>query len=237
LKTHIKLKSPLPSNRVLVCGAPERAEKIAGRLQDSRPLEKSREYHSYTGLHQGKPVLVLSHGVGAPGATICFQELMDCGATSIIRLGTAGGLYDETQIGDLVVATSAVRKDGVSRLMVPDVFPAVADRKLTSQILKAFADKNVPYREGMILTSDLFYPSLLDDQLAFYKKANVIAVEMECSALFVAAHLRGVRAASVLILDGNPLKWHEGVYDPTSTKIKTATDLAIEICLNALILE
>ncbi len=235
MKPHIKLSSPLPSRRAIVCGAPERAEVVARKLKDSKPLGKNREFHSYTGLHQGQPILVISHGVGASGAMICFQELFDCGVNTIIRLGTAGGLYDETQIGDIVVPTSAIRQDGVSRLMVPECFPAVPDRELTHSLLSLFAQSKVPVRSGMILSSDLFYPGLLESDLGFYKKANAIAVEMECSALFVAAHLRQVRAASVLVLDGNPLKWQEGQYDPTSDRIAQSVEKAIGICLDALV--
>ena len=234
MKTHIKLTNPLPSSRVIVCGAPERAAVIAGKLQESRPLAKNREYHSYTGLHNGKAVVVVSHGVGAPGATICFNELIDCGAETILRLGTAGGLYDETAIGDLVVATAAIRHDGVSAQMVPPEYPAVPDLFLTYELIKAFEARKLSARAGVILTSDLFYPSLLGDQLAFYKKANAIAVEMECSSLFVTASLRKVRAASVLMLDGNPLKWSEGHYDPGSPKIVQITEQAIQICLDVL---
>lgn len=236
MKAHIKLNSPLPSKVALVCGAPERAAVIAKKLEGAKELAKNREYHSYTGLHKGKPVLVISHGVGAAGAAICFQELIDCGTEAIVRLGTAGGLYDETQIGDIVVPNAAVRKDGVSALMIPAEYPAVADPKLTVALQSALEKKAVPYRSGTILTSDLFYPSLLDDNLAFYKKAGVVAVEMECSALFVIASLRKVRAGSVLILDGNPLKWQDGHYDPGSQKIVQSTDKAIEACLDALTL-
>lgn len=224
----------MPSNRVIVCGAPERAAVIASRLKESRPLAQNREYHSFTGLHNGKPVVVMSHGVGASGATICFNELIDCGADTIVRLGTAGGLYDDTGIGDLVVPTAAIRKDGVSALMVPLEYPAVPDLQVTYDLIKALERLKVKARAGVILTSDLFYPSLLDDQLAFYKKANAIAVEMECSALFITASLRKVRAGSVLMLDGNPLKWSEGHYDPSSSKIVVATDVAIQACLDVL---
>lgn len=233
MKSHIRL-STLPSPKVLVCGAPERAALIAKGLGESKVLAQNREYHSYTGLHEGKPVVVTSHGVGAAGAAICFNELMNCGAKVIIRLGTAGGLYDETQIGDVVVPTAAIRKDGVSAAMVPLEFPAVPDLMLTSDLIAGMKRAKLSGRAGTILTSDLFYPSLLDDQLAFYKKAGAMAVEMECSTLFIAAQLRGVRAGAMLVLDGNPLKWEEGVYDPDSKKIASAIEQSTKICLDAL---
>src|SRR5687768_1207613 len=234
LKPHLKLDS-LPSPKVLTCGSPERAALIAHALKDSRPLAKNREYHTYAGTHQGQPIVVASHGVGSAGAAICFQELIDIGAETLLRLGTAGGLYDETGIGDLVVPTGVIRKDGVSCLMVPAEYPAVADLKLTLGLTQELEKRKLPARSGITLTSDLFYPSLLNSQLEFYKNANAVAVEMECSTLFVIASLRKVRAAALLILDGNPLKWHEGVYDPASTKIQKVTDQAIQVCLDVLV--
>ena len=41
----------------------------------------TREYRVFTGSWKGVPVLVASHGVGAPGAILLFQELADavCG--------------------------------------------------------------------------------------------------------------------------------------------------------------
>jgi uridine phosphorylase len=33
---------------------------------------------------------VVSHGIGGPGAAICFEELIKLGVTCIIRMGTCG---------------------------------------------------------------------------------------------------------------------------------------------------
>lgn len=241
VKPHIKLEPSESYVRVLVCGAPERAEFIAGFLEGSRAIAKNREYHSYLGHLGGQEILVTSHGVGSAGAAICFQELIDVGAKAIIRVGTAGGLYDATRIGDVVVPTGAVRKDGVSSLMVPVAFPAVPDFDLAGSLYGSFASvgssgaqAGFAPRRGIVLTSDLFYPGLVDDELAFYKKANVIAVEMECSTLFVIGQLRQVKTAAALILDGNPLKWQEGVYDPDPTRLKASVEAAAKAALQTL---
>lgn len=234
LQPHIQIEPDARFQKVLTCGAPERAKRISEHLKDAKPVAQNREYHSYHGTYGGSDVLVISHGVGAPGAVICFQELIQIGARNLIRLGTAGGLYDDTQVGDLVVATAAVRKDGVSNLMVPAEFPAIADGELALRLYEEISAKSKRVRKGIILTSDLFYPGLIDDQLKLYSQAGVTAVEMECSALFVTSSLKGARAAAVLALDGNPLKWNEGVYDPKSSAMTKALDLGIEACLKTL---
>jgi uridine phosphorylase len=235
LKPHVKLARDPRYKRALVCGSPERAAKIAARLTNVENVAKNREYHSYLGQFKGKDVLVTSHGVGASGATICFQELIDVGVETIVRLGTAGGIKDDSKIGDIVVATGAVRKEGVSALMVPMPFPAIPDLDLTQKLISTFESKSVQIRKGIIISSDLFYPGLLDPELELYQKANAVAVEMECSALFVTGSLRNVRCGSVVVCDGNPLKWQQGDYDPTSTKLQDNIERCFDICLEALV--
>jgi uridine phosphorylase len=206
---------------------------IAGFLEEPKVLAKNREYHSFLGRLDNKEILIVSHGVGSAGAAICFQELIDVGAKAIIRVGTAGGLYDDTRIGDVVVASGAVRKDGVSSLMVPAAYPAVPDFDLTLRLAKNFAS-TVSLRRGLILTSDLFYRGPLEDDLDFYRKARVIAVEMECATLFVIGQLRGVKTAAAVVLDGNPLKWQEGVYDPDPKRLQASVEASARAALTAL---
>lgn len=59
-------------------------------------------------------MVVASHGVGAPGAILLFQELAEAGVRTIIRFGTAGAIRPGIADGDLVIAEAAVRDDGVT---------------------------------------------------------------------------------------------------------------------------
>ncbi|MCM0604578.1 MAG: nucleoside phosphorylase [Xanthomonadaceae bacterium] len=234
MQPHIRLDQDSRYSRVLSCGSPERAEKIAGKLTGSKKIAQNREYHSFLGQYEGKDILVTSHGVGSAGAAICFQELIKVGARTIIRLGTAGGLYDETQVGDWVIATSAVRQDGVSSLMIPLGYPAIADSEITLKLTENAKKTGHQYKAGIIVSSDIFYPGLLDTQLALYAKAGVHAVEMECSTLFVIGSLSGIKTGGIVVLDGNPLKWSDGKYDPHGQVMADSIDQAIKVALSTL---
>lgn len=234
LQPHIHLSKDARYQRAIVCGAPERVALIAEKLKGPKKVAQNREYVSYLGEFDSKPILVTSHGVGSAGAAICFNELMNVGVQTIVRLGTAGGLQDSSNIGDLVIPTAAVREDGVTRLMIPATFPAISDFELTHRLIKECKTSKLAAITGVILTSDLFYPSLLPINYELYQKAGVQAVEMECSTLFVTALIRKVRAASILVLDGNPLKWSEGNYDPKSEKLAASIDRAAEVILKVL---
>jgi uridine phosphorylase len=231
---HIHLSKNKNYGRVLVCGAPERAARIAAKLDDSRVLAQNREYHSYLGRRNGRPILVCSHGVGSAGAAICFQELINVGAQAILRLGTAGALQDHMEIGTTVIATGAARKDGVSALMVPLPFPAIPDSGFTLALQRKYETKKKQVVNGIVVSSDLFYPALLGSDLEIYRDAGAVAAEMECSTLFICGSLRKVKTASILITDGNPLKWKKGNYNPGSDILKRAMDLGIDVGLDVL---
>ena len=231
---HIQLEKNEQYQRVVACGSPERAEKMSALLENARPVARNREYHSYLGRHKGKDIMIMSHGVGASGAAICFQELIDVGAKAIIRVGTAGGLYDETQIGDIVVATSAVRKDGVSLQMLPPEFPAIGDLDIARSLVDGLRAKGWTGKAGTVVTSDLFYPGLLDTQLEMYSRAGAVAVEMEISALYIIAQLRRIKAGALLVLDGNPLKWSQGLYDPRPERLATSMEICFKTAFDTL---
>lgn len=235
MKPHIHLSENLDYARVLVCGSPDRALLFSSFLANAKPVAKNREYHSYLGTFEGKSILVTSHGVGSAGAAICFQELIDVGARFIIRIGTAGGLYEQTKIGDIVVATAAVRDDGVSQKMIPTSYPAVASLEISASLMTDLSAAGAIYRDGIVLTSDLFYPSLLGNtDLELYSRAGAVAVEMECSTLFVCGSLRGVKTGAMLVLDGSPLKWSEGHYDPNPLGLKASFETCVRAALTTL---
>ena len=102
------------AKRVITCGDPERAEKIAGRLDDMEVVKKSREYWTFNGVYKGVPVTVSSHGVGGNGASVSFEGLILGGAKVIIRVGTCGTLQKDIPQSSLIIATAACREDGIT---------------------------------------------------------------------------------------------------------------------------
>lgn len=224
---------------VLVCGDPGRADKIAARLQNAALLSDHREYRAYRGTYQGHPVTVCSHGIGAPGAAIAFEELIAAGARRLIRLGTCGSLQPDIHSGDLVIATAAVQHTGYGREMVPSGYPAVADPELSLALHHAAAQSEFACRKGLVLTRDVFYQGVNGAQIPDYlslSAANVLAVEMECAALFIVGSLRAVPTAAILAVDGNVLESAESFdsYMPHEEKVMAAVDAEIAIALTAL---
>ncbi len=225
----------LPAAMVVV-GDPSRAEEASTLLEGARVLGNNREYRSYAGTRRGVEMGVISHGVGAAGAAVCFEDLCRAGVTRIVRAGTAGGMQSHVTAGTVVVATAAVRDDGYSQGVVPVQYPAVADRHLTSALVEATPDAV----EGVVLTSSVFYPhDVLGSDLAQWQRAGVVAVEMEAAALFVVAALHGVAAGVVLAIDGNPIADEDedmAGYDPNRRVVRAAVARVLESAFDCLTL-
>lgn len=231
------LRSAQVPDRVIVVGDPARARALSERLQDANNVANNREYLSFLGTFDGHRVLVVSHGVGAAGAAVCFEELFRADAKLVIRAGTAGALQDHIGDGSVVVATGAVRDEGVTHRLVPDTFPAVADPDVVIALRHSAEAADRPIHEGLFLTSDLFYPhKMLGNDLALWSDAGVIATEMEASALFVLASLHGRQAGSIAVTDGNPLRRDDQAnttYDPDRTVVTQGISAMLDIALHA----
>ncbi|MTI94289.1 MAG: nucleoside phosphorylase [Firmicutes bacterium] len=229
------LKIPVDSlpPDVLVCGDPARAEAIARELEQTEELAYNREYRTFIGRYQGAPLAVCSHGVGAAGAAVCFEELIRAGARRLIRVGTAGSLSSEIRDGDLVIASAAVREDGLTEQLVPLSFPAVADIGVTRALEESARKAGVQCPTGIVLTVAAFYPALLDLPNNLMSKARCLAVEMECAALFVIAALKGVQAGAVLAIDGMAIDFDADAYNPHREAVHQAVSDGIGLSLEA----
>lgn len=226
--------------RALVVGDPERARIVAAMLDDARRVGANREYVTFTGTYRGTPVTVASHGVGAAGAAVCFEELARGGVTRIIRAGTAGGIQPDVVDGDIVVATGAVRAEGVTSQMVPVEFPALATPELVMALRAAVTDAGGSAHTGIVLTSDLFYPSevIVGVDHRLWQRAGVVAVEMEAAALFVVAALHGIEAGAAFAIDGNPLAEADenmSGYSPHRGIVVDAVERTLRAALSALV--
>lgn len=225
--------------RALVVGDPERCVATAERLDDAREVGRSREYVTFTGDYRGVPVTVSSHGVGAAGAAICFEELARAGVGRIVRAGTCGGLQPGVDDGHLVVGTAAIRDDGLTDRLVAIEWPAVAACEVTLALQREAAAAGTRTHVGVIHTAANFYPDTLstEPRWRYFHRAGAVAVEMEFAALLVVAQLRGMAAGGIFAVDGNLLsaKADMSDYAPHRSVVTAGKDAMIVAALSALV--
>lgn len=223
---------------VLAVGDPDRAVDVGRRLEGGRELGRYREYVTWQGRWDGIDVTVTSHGVGGSGAAVAFEELVLGGARTIIRLGTAGSALTEIRSGDLLVATGAIREDGVSQQLLPLSYPAICDLAVTQALVDAAAaHPGVRFGTGVMMTKAAFYPGALPDERAVWSQTPLVGYEMELAALLIVAALRRIRAGGIFTVDGNPSEGDPEdarIYNPHRDVVREGKERMIEVGLDAI---
>jgi uridine phosphorylase len=233
---HLLIEPQSLPETVLIPGDPQRATRIAERLDHPEKLAENREFRSYRGTFRGFPIAVISTGIGGPSAAICVEEAIRAGAKTFIRVGTAGSISDEVVTGDLVIVHSAVRGDGTSRLLVPIEVPAVAHPDVVAALRGAAAQHEGRTHLGMGVAVDAFYRGTLDLHFDEYAEAGAVCVEMECATVYAVCAMRRARAGAIVAIDGDARSAATGDHDPHRDQVREAVEREISVALDASIL-
>ncbi|WP_025842943.1 nucleoside phosphorylase [Porphyromonas gingivicanis] len=124
---HLHLKPENLSDKILLCGDPDRVGMIASRFDSIECDVSNREFRTITGFYKGKRLTVQSHGIGGDNIEIVVNELDilanfdfekrcvkdDFRQLTMVRIGTSGGIQPEAPIGTYVAAEKAIGFDGV----------------------------------------------------------------------------------------------------------------------------
>ena len=230
---HVRAEPGDYAEACLLPGDPLRAKYIAETFFDD-PVQRNTERGmlGYTGTFEGKPVSVQATGMGCPSAAIVFEELVQLGVKRLLRVGTCGGLQPDMQLGDLIVAVSAVASDRtVEKLVNFEPHTPTADFGLVHSAVHSAKELGKPVRVGPIVSSDLFYnPD--EGQYERWSARGVLAVEMEASVIFTLGALRKVQAGCLLTVSDVVV---EGEFVRISDdEMKAAVDQMTELALRTI---
>jgi purine-nucleoside phosphorylase len=217
---------------VLMPGDPLRAKFIAETfLTDVKLFNNVRGMLGYTGKYNGKEVSVMGHGMGIPSIGIYSYELYDYyDVENIIRVGSAGGLIEDLNLFDVVLATSAYSPSTYAKELAgytEDVLSG--DEGLLKQLEENAAKLDIPVRKGCVCSSDAFYRPFDDEIKARYKEHDVIAVEMEYFALCANARKLGKKAACVLSISDNMITQKETTSEEREKGFTNMMKLALSL--------
>lgn len=232
---HVGVSRGEISDIVLMPGDPFRVSLIAEQLDDVTEVAHKREYRTVNGYYKGRLITACSSGMGCPSMAIGVEELSRAGATTFIRVGSTAALQSHIAVGDLIVSEGSFRNDGTTAAYVPAGYPAVPDLELTNALIHAAQDmaagEGFAVHSGINGTDDAFYaetPEWIEKMSAM----GLTNVEMESSALFVVARLRGLRAGMVCAASGNLLTG-DVVYDRANPRLAQGWVQSIMVALEA----
>ena len=227
---HVRAESGDYADACLLPGDPLRAKYIADTyLENVQQRNAERGLLGYTGEWKGKAVSVQGTGMGCPGATIVFEELVQLGVQKLIRVGTCGGLQPHHGLGDLIVALTAVPADATAMHLVGnEPHCPTASWELIHGAVHVAKELSQPLHVGPIVSSDLFYnPD--EGQYQRWSRRGVLAVEMEAAALFTVGAIRGVQAGCLLTVSDIVV---EGVFTRISDdELRAAVDRMTTVAL------
>jgi purine-nucleoside phosphorylase len=214
---------------VLLVGDPGRATRTAGLLDGSRCYNEFRGLLGYTGHYRGVPVSAQTTGIGCPSAAIVCEEMAVLGAKTLIRLGTCGAVQPQMHAKDLVIATAACPLDGTTaHYLNNDRYAPAATYRVVRALVDVAEASGAPYHTGAIVTEDALY-AVQEQWVERWRARGVLAQEMEASAIFTIAALKGIEAGCILVAS-NHAGQHQRLPDE---ELLPAIDVMIRIGLEA----
>ncbi|MED1783861.1 purine-nucleoside phosphorylase [Brevibacillus fortis] len=233
MSIHIGAQQGQIAETILLPGDPLRAQYIAETfLEGAECYNNVRGMLGFTGTYKGKRVSVQGTGMGVPSIAIYVNELMQSyGVQNLIRVGTCGAIQEDIKVRDVIIAMSASSDSQTNRLLLNQVdFAPTANFDLLHKAYQVATERNMSVKVGNIFTSDSFYRENLD----LYKKLasyQVLAIEMESSALYTLAAKYKRNALSILTVSDHILTGEETSADERQTTFNEMIEVALDAAL------
>lgn len=230
---HIGAEKGQIAETVLLPGDPLRAKYIAETfLEDVTQYNTVRNAFGYTGTYKGERISVQGTGMGIPSIMIYVEELItQYGVETLMRVGSAGGMKEEVQIRDVVLAQAATTDSGINRQTFNNQvdFTPIGDFDLLKSAYEIGTDKGMNVRVGNVLSVDRFYNEELDKKkLADY---GVLAVEMEAAGLYTLAAKYNKKALSLLTISDHLITGEETTAEERERTFDDMMVIALETAL------
>ena len=217
---------------VLMPGDPLRAKFIAENfLESPKQVNEVRGMLAYTGTYNGSPVSIMGSGMGCASMGIYSYELFNFyKVENIIRVGSAGAISLELELGDVVMGIGASTESNYPSIFArcPGHYAPVASFELMLKAYNAASLMGVKLHAGNLLSSDVFYN---DDTVGSnaWMRMGILAVEMEAAALYANAARAGKHALCLCTISDKVFSRSEAM---TAKERETTFNNMINIALS-----
>ncbi len=189
---HLAIEENSISKYVIVPSSYEWVDKIASYLEDVKVLSHFREFKTLNGKYNSKNISICSTGNGGESNAIAVEELYQCGARVLIRVGTTNSLKDDITDGDIILVQNATNYDGVSLQYNLVEYPSICDVELLMALEDQCKEASVEYSVGSALTPINFHNS--------DKNINDLdlCLDLEAGSLFDVSSNLGIKSSVIL---------------------------------------
>ncbi|WNS73880.1 purine-nucleoside phosphorylase [Bacillus sp. DTU_2020_1000418_1_SI_GHA_SEK_038] len=232
MSIHIGAKENEVAETVLLPGDPLRAKYIAQNfLENAKCYNEVRSMFGYTGTYKGHPISVQGTGMGVPSISIYINELMQSyNVQNLIRVGTCGAIQKDVKVRDVILAMAASTDSQMNRITFGGVdYAPTANFDLLKRAYEAGVQKGLQLKVGNVFTADMFYND--NSELEKWAKYQILAIEMETSALYTLAAKFDRKALSVLTVSDHILTGEETTAEERQTTFNEMIEVALEAAI------
>lgn len=234
MSVHIEAKKGDIADTILLPGDPIRAKYIAENyLNDVTQYNNVRGMLGYTGTYKGKSISVQGTGMGVPSISIYVNELIrEYDVKKLIRVGTCGGMKDDVNIRDLILAQGATHDSQTNKMIFGSIeYAPLADFNLLKNAYDIAKSKKLTTHVGNVFTSDTFYrdnAKEVNDLLSTY---NVLGIEMEAAALYTLAAKYNCEALAILTVSDHIITGEATSSEERQSSFSDMMEVALETAL------
>lgn len=197
----------------IVPGPKERLDNLLKKIENPVKNFTFMEYSMYTGQYDGAKVTAVNGGRFSADTAITTELLCNAKPEYMIRIGSCGSLNENIKIGDLVVADSAFRGDGVTPYYVDNDFKTKADDGLTKDLIDVAKASGQNVHKGKVWSTDAILRETRE-HVGKAVKEDCVAVDMVSSTFLTLAQLHGIKAAVILAVSDDVISGEMGFMDP-----------------------
>ncbi|MCT1904548.1 purine-nucleoside phosphorylase [Oceanobacillus sojae] len=231
MSVHIGAKQAEIADKILLPGDPLRAKYIAENyLEDAQLYNEVRGMYGYTGTYKGERVSVQGTGMGVPSISIYVNELIQSyDVKKLIRVGTCGAIQKDVKVRDVILAQAATTDSQINQLIFQGIdYAPISDFELLKNAYEAGTEKGLQLRVGNVFTSDTFYRDNAKEVNELLAKYQVLAIEMESTALYTLAAKYGRQALSILTVSDHLITGEETTAEERQTTFHEMMEIALD---------
>lgn len=190
--------------------------------EDARFLRKELEWTQLNAwapmrrvyLLNGRETVITRSWFGGPNVAATVEELSAFGVREFCLWGYMGGISPDVSIGDVIVASGAVREEGVSHHYLE------SDTEIVySDWAREWESQKGNFRSGVVWSCDALYRETREKVKA-YRSRSVLGVEMEVASFYAVCAAKGLKAVAFLVTSDLLFDdtWKPGFFNPAFKK-------------------